>query len=254
MKTRLKWWGKVLAVQFLSDLTLAKVETTFASLAGAPKTKINYIQSLGAFLKWCKDHQYVREVFTTKVTRPEGGNIEEWRALTVDEARKLIQAAPQRRKLLYEVALLTGLRVGEIRALTVGNVDVINSCLRTNITKNKKMAVQPLPAELARKLAEVANGKMPSERLLRLPCHPDRRFTTDAEHAGIQIVTPEGRAVFHSLRKCYITALQECAGATLVEAQKLARHSTPMLTANVYTRPAQTRLGSLVEILGKLLA
>lgn len=71
--------------------------------------------------------------------------------------------------------------------------------------------------------------------------------------AGIAPETPEGKAVFHSLRMSYTTLLQELAGASLAEAQKLSRHSTPMLTANTYTKTAGKRLVSLVDSLGERL-
>jgi integrase len=76
----------------------------------------------------------------------------------------------------------------------------------------------------------------------------------DCEAAGIY-ETPEGKAVFHSLRKSYTTLLQELAGASLVEAQKLSRNSTPMLTSNTYTKTSGARLASLVDSLAaRLLA
>ena len=57
----------------------------------------------------------------------------------------------------------------------------------------------------------------------------------DLERAGIPFVTPAGRLDAHALRTTYVTLLAR-AGVSLVAAQKLARHSTPNLTANVYSR------------------
>jgi integrase len=54
---------------------------------------------------------------------------------------------------------------------------------------------------------------------------------------------------FHALRVTYGTALAR-AGVRLQEAQRLMRHSTPILTANVYTRLELRDLRGAVERLG----
>jgi integrase len=57
----------------------------------------------------------------------------------------------------------------------------------------------------------------------------------DLEAAGIPYETPEGVADLHALRVSYATILAR-AGVSLVQAQRLMRHSDPKLTANIYTR------------------
>jgi len=54
---------------------------------------------------------------------------------------------------------------------------------------------------------------------------------------------------FHALRVTYGTALAR-AGVRLQVAQRLMRHSTPVLTANVYTRLELHDLRGAVESLG----
>jgi hypothetical protein len=75
----------------------------------------------------------------------------------------------------------------------------------------------------------------------------------DIKASGIPKVTSEGKADFHACRAVYITMLFE-SGATLKEAQELARHITPQLTANVYAKVRDERLASLVEHVGQALA
>ena len=57
----------------------------------------------------------------------------------------------------------------------------------------------------------------------------------DLAAAKIAVVTPAGVVDFHALRTTYGTLLAR-AGVSLAQAQKLMRHSTPALTANIYTR------------------
>jgi hypothetical protein len=53
--------------------------------------------------------------------------------------------------------------------------------------------------------------------------------------AGIEYDGPAGRFDFHALRVQYVTGLA-WAGVEQTAGQKLARHSTPNLTSNVYSR------------------
>ena len=57
----------------------------------------------------------------------------------------------------------------------------------------------------------------------------------DLEAAKIPVETPDGVIDVHALRVTYGTLLAR-AGVSLAQAQKLMRHSTPALTANIYTR------------------
>jgi integrase len=57
----------------------------------------------------------------------------------------------------------------------------------------------------------------------------------DRDAAGIPYDTADGTADFHALRVTFATRLA-LAGVSLVQAQKLMRHSDPKLTANIYTR------------------
>ena len=70
------------------------------------------------------------------------------------------------------------------------------------------------------------------------------------ERAGIPRGTEETKIDFHALRNTYITCLFET-GATLKEAQHLARHQSPELTANVYAKTRPDRLKNVVNRLGQ---
>ena len=75
----------------------------------------------------------------------------------------------------------------------------------------------------------------------------------DLRDEGIPYVVEgvEGRtyADFHSLMQTFIASLDR-AGLTLEVAMRLARHSTPVLTARVYGRAKLRELGNAVSALG----
>ncbi|MHC5057614.1 MAG: tyrosine-type recombinase/integrase [Planctomycetota bacterium] len=175
------------------------------------------------------------------------------RALTQKEVRALLEACAPERRFLYEVALCSGLRAHELASLRAKHISVERSglWLEADWTKNRKPGFQPLPSALVARLAEIADGAEEKSPLVGVPSHPARELDKDLEAAGIPKWTPEGKVDFHSLRVAYTTFIWET-GATTKEAQSLARHSDPRLTANIYGR---TRLGSLharAESLGKM--
>lgn len=71
----------------------------------------------------------------------------------------------------------------------------------------------------------------------------------DLIEAGIPVVVAGQTYDLHSLRGQYATRLAK-AGVGLAAAQKLLRHCTPTLTANVYTHLGLVDLGKEVEKLG----
>jgi len=68
--------------------------------------------------------------------------------------------------------------------------------------------------------------------------------------AGIPKMAAGGKVDFHSLRVSFVTNVIE-AGASVKEAQVLARHSTPTLTLNVYARTRPERLVGVADAIGE---
>ena len=68
--------------------------------------------------------------------------------------------------------------------------------------------------------------------------------------AGIPKHIPgEGKVDFHGCRVAYVSFVLQ-AGATVKEAQSLARHTTPGLTMNTYGRTRRDRLAGIAEAVG----
>ena len=184
------------------------------------------------------------------------------RALTAKEIHDLLEVTTDWRQLLYEVALCTGLRVLELRSLTLNHLDVENCGLRLEAgwTKNRKPGFQPLPERLVQHLLEFAKTGFISKRYLRycrrtmppdnarlyVPSHPAREMDKDLEAAGIPKETNDGKLDFHALRTGYIILAFE-AGANSKEAQTLARHCSAHLTENIYARTRDERLSEMGE-------
>ena len=232
------------------------------------KTLTNYVGALGAFCKWCVQRGYLTIDPLASIAPFDTTPQSQRRAMTSEEITALLEVCPSHRRLLYEVAFLTGLRVNELRNLTVGHLDVENSGLRLDAewTKNRKPGFQPLPATLTNHLQEYAGtddaprlyaqaygdnvANAPTDPLLYVPSHTARTMDQDLETAGIEKYGPGGKLDFQACRVAYINMVIE-SGVTVKEAQELARHSTPQLTMNVYGRARPERLTEAVEKVGE---
>ncbi len=254
-KGQLKWWEKKMKLETLADLDgiLPKVEAALRDIqkkGRTGRTIMMYAETLRSFCRWCVNRDYLEKNPLKRLQPYDMTPRTIKRAMTLDELQKLLNVAPPERRILYEVACTTGLRAKELASLKVKdlNHDLKALELRSEWTKNRKSGVQPLPEWVCEGLKASTVGKKPDDPLVYLPSHPSREMDKDLEAAGIPKVTAEGKLDFHALRTAYVTFLLE-SGATVKEAQALARHSNPELTMNVYGR---TRAGRLVEVTEKV--
>lgn len=249
----LAWWKDRLGLRLLRDLvgSLPRVERGLAELQSvgrAGKTLQNYADSLVSLCHWCVSRGYLAESPLKGLVKFDATSKTTRRAVTPDEIRSLLAICSPDRLDTYEVALASGLRAGELRALRVKHLNVprCGLYLEAAWTKNRKPGFQPLPAALVARLSEASADKALDDALLYVPSHPARELDKDLEAAAIPKWTPEGKVDFHALRVAYTTLLLE-AGANVKEAQVLVRHSTPGLTMDKYARARMDRLYKLVE-------
>ena len=270
-KSILSWWEERLGFETLADLegVLPRIEKALRDLeteGRAGKTLRNYAEAIKAFCNWCVDRGYLAndplKALAPFDTTPKSRR----RAMTPDEIRGLLSACRPQHKLLYETALFSGLRVNELKNLTVDHLDVERGGLHLDAewTKNRQPGFQPLPRDLIERLQTfAATGEVqriydanfqkakakkqpPRRPLLYVPSHTALCLDSDLEDAGIPKHTPKGKLDFHALRTSYINLVLD--GDTSVrDSQALARHSTAELTLNVYGRPREERLSEAVE-------
>jgi integrase len=186
------------------------------------------------------------------------------RALTPEECRRLLAAAARSkrklggmsgpdRKLFYSVALNCGLRRNELGSLTPESfrldADPPTVTAEGKWTKNRKTETLPLRQDLAAELREWLRGKPAGKPLFPVKGRKRRAMLrADLKAAGIEPVV-DGKVIdLHALRTTFITHLS-LGGVPLAVAQKLARHSDPRLTSNVYTSLSLADLQKAVQAL-----
>lgn len=188
------------------------------------------------------------------------------RALTAAEVAALVRAAETgrtalrltgpERAMLYRIAAGTGFRASEIASLTPESFhlddDPPTIVVPAAYTKNRHETVHPIRHDLAEQLRPWLATKPPGERVFAvkdLRQNTARVMRRDLAAAGIAYKDREDQfADFHALRHTYVTEIVR-AGASMKEAQTLARHSTPELTFRVY---AHTRLHDLKRTLERM--
>ena len=185
------------------------------------------------------------------------------------------------RELLYLAAAFTGLRARELASLTASHFDLTANpptmTVEAGYSKRRRrdtLPVHPLLAEtLAKRFAQRNRDFVPIalsfEAARKKTSSGQRTATSNAEKLwpgawaknrhGAEMIRHDLQAAglpyedergdvfdFHALRGQFITQLGR-SGVSLVEAQKLARHCDPKLTANHYTHLSLHDLTSAVS-------
>jgi integrase len=263
----LNQWQEKLGFKTMSDLDgiLPKVEAVLRELNEqnkAGRTMRNIVDALTTFCNWSVVRSYLSENPLKNLGKIDTTPETTRRAMRPEEIKALLAVAPEYRRLLYEIALISGLRAKELRALTTDHVDLKQGgiCLEAKWTKNRKAGFQYLPKGLLERLMAFAESDVipklyqrfymtftcPANPLLYVPSHTAREMDIDLAKAGIPKETHEGKLDFHACRTAFVTLAAE-AGANMKELQTMARHSTPALTANVYARTREERLSEIAD-------
>lgn len=213
------------------------------------RTYNHYLQAFDSFCNWCVT---TKRMLSNPMLGMERLNAEtdvrhKRRALSGDEVSRLIASARasnvsiqcftgEERARIYILSYMTGLRRNELASLTprsfaleapqpTVSVEAVSS-------KHRKKDVLPLHPDLVEMVKEWIQGVSTTQKLF--PNLGKRRtwlmVKKDLESAGIPYETEEGIADFHAAgRHTHITELLRN-GASLPEAQKLARHSDIKMT------------------------
>jgi integrase len=211
------------------------------------------------------------------------------RALTPEEINLLVQAAPQRavqewkrthpnasdatlealriegihRGRVYLTLAYTGLRVGELAALTWGELNLTKGEEVAEIEARKQkskddpvIVLHPLLAELLRRHrkecsgASVRAGRGPvrnSDRVFRVSSSLLRWLKLDAAWAGVGLCDARGRSTtVHGIRSGFATTLRRNATDPALR-MRLMRHKTADLTMGTYDKVERDELRRELE-------
>lgn len=259
---------------FLADLraggrALATGNDKLSKRPGSVATCNHVLRACKMFTRWLvKDRRSPDNVLAHleyQNTEPDRKRVR--RPLSADDLAKLIlttAAGPEvqglsgaDRAALYVLATNTGFRRNEIGSLLLGSFDFEadppSVTIEAGYSKNGRRDVLPLKADAAAYLQVWIATKGTLNETKPLFDVRDKRtaeiLRTDLEAAGLPYCIDDNQFTdFHSLRGTYISGLAR-GGVSLTVAQKLARHSDPRLTANVYTVLGVHDQAAAVELL-----
>src|ERR1700677_2649917 len=227
------------------------------------KTLNEYLGAIRALLNWMVKRNRLGEnpLRSVELLATNGEQVKPRRAFTDEEMGKLLNVAGER-KIVYLLAVETGLRNGEVRALRVGDVILDDGEARiearASTTKNGKAAIIPLRGGLVQLLREhiAAHAMSPGDSLFGGVFWKRRQFRYDLKAAKIPLVDKNGlRVDFHSLRHTFCTNLQRSGTGQRV-LMELMRHSDRRLSDHLYTDatllPVREALKTLPHYSGEL--
>ncbi len=167
-----------------------------------------------------------------------------------DDRKSELLRLGEERALIYKTAVLTGLRLNELRILinsdlSFGDVPFVR--LRSTNEKNRKGSTLPLRSDLAVELKEWTNGKDREAPVFVVPAGLLRIMNRDLIVAKIPKHDVDGCVVHvHALRHSFGTHLS-LGGVLPRTAQAAMRHSNISLTMNTYTDSRLLDIASAVE-------
>jgi len=246
--------GPMARLADFNESTIEKALNRLADTKRSPRTVNVYRRVCHSLADWAiRFPKWMQRNPVADVSRrDESCDIrKERRALTVDEAGRLLNVAGPRR-LFYAFQLWTGLRVGETEALEWRDLDLDGErpaiALRAATTKAKRADVIPLHPDLAKLLRDAKpTFASPTDRLfdraprLRTFCGgfvgkgDERRYIKgDLDRAGIPRVDSQERSIDrHALRTTFISWLG-LYGVDPRAQTRLARHSPVGVTFRHY--------------------
>lgn len=255
------------AVDTVADLSPERVQGALGRLAAAgksPRTRNFALGALKGFARWLEDNNRIKEMprglARIEAASEKIGRRRERRAATIQEIERILLAArcgpdhhvygPTRskhhktvitgpcREALYRLALGTGFRAKELRALLPEwfrlEGDSPEVVIPAAFTKNRQEARQPIARELAEGLRAFVERAEPGRPVLVVPDKTAKMLRADMAAAGIPYRDAAGRYLdFHALRHSFGTHLVR-SGVNPKVVQKLMRHSTITLTMDRY--------------------
>ena len=258
-KNGLEWWQKQLGFETIGDIngSLPCVELCMRNMHADGKASLTIrhrADCLTSFIKWASRRGLLDgNPLSGMVPFPKQARGAR-RAMTADEIAALLLHCVPERRLLYAVALSSGLRANELRSLTVGDLDRVRCglFLRSAWTKTGRKVFNRCRRRWSSSWRSTPAGKEPGASLLVVTLHPARELKKDFDRAGLRKGGTLDKVDFHALRVAYTTFVIE-SGANIKEAQTLARHATPDLTINVYAKVRNERLHEVAEAVGRFL-
>jgi integrase len=254
----------------LGSLPLTEINTKTAQSFAAylatggrsRKTVENVLLTLSSILRVAKSWDYACGSFRLAgITMPCEGVKKEQRCFSDEEVGRMIAAAPEPFSTILAVASVLGLRIGEVLALRVSDIDFKRKIVRVRqsvdsvtrdvqaVKSQASSADVPLPSQIEARLRthlQKHDGKSELLFVNRLgrPFSANKLRERQLHPLLMKLGIPHGG--FHSLRHGAASSLL-ADGATPAVVQKQLRHSDPRITLGIYGHVVGSQQRDAVE-------
>lgn len=226
------------------DLNALALKNPRTGKPTAKRTLSRYLHALSNVFEFAEANRYTTYNPCKYVKVPSDAPQTSREALSPDEY-KTILASKDKRFLAAKMAILLGLRRGELAALTFGDIDLVNHTVhvdkawdyKSNKLKGPKSKAGirsvPLPLALLQPIGEAKFGHDDSELVLS----KNGAVLNEYEWQQLQeYITAQSGVSFswHQLRHTYATILYD-SGTGVLEAQRFLGHSDVKVTLGIYT-------------------
>ncbi len=244
-----------------------QVFVTRLSKAMSRKTLLNVVGTLSAMLNKAREWGYVCEtVEFGKLALPEASVGSVARFFSADEARRIIEAAPEPYSTMFAVLAMTGIRAGELLGLQVNDLDFERRlifiqrsvwCGRIQTLKSKaSQGALPMPEPLALMLKSHLRTWPPNPMRLLFVNRLGRPFNANKlvqkRLWPILDALKIPRCGLHAFRHTHSSLLVE-GGAPVSVAQAQLRHADPRITLGIYSHVVGDSQRNAVEKLAAIL-
>lgn len=256
----LAWWKNRLGHLLLADLipiVIAEArdallaEKTLRQTIRNPSTVNRYIAAFSRALTIAvKEWGWLDDTPMSKVSKPAEGKGRN-RLLSIEEKDKLLQACKlSPNPYLYpivSIALLTGMRFGEIVNLRYEDIDYFNKIITLEKTKNGERRMLPLTKAVEKVLFPCRKSDINSGLIFKPTSRTNRSGVVDIRNAFVKALKQAQieNFRFHDLRHAAASYLA-MNGATQGELMAILGHKTPNMTRR-YAHYSQKHVATLME-------
>ncbi len=244
-----------------------QVFATRLSKIASRKTVVNVLGTLSSILKKAKEWGYVCELVQfDKLVLPEASIGTVARFFNAEDARRIIDTAPEPYSAMFAVLAMTGLRTGELLGLQVDDLDFERRVIfirrsswygRIQTLKSKaSKGVLPMPEPLAVMLKSYLETWKPNPGRLLFANQIGRPMSANKvvqrKLWPILDALKIPRCGLHAFRHTHASLLVE-GGAPVSVAQAQLRHADPRITLGIYSHVVGDSQRNAVEKLAAIL-
>ena len=253
-----KWLAPALGDCPLQQIDIAKIEAVIVRMQKAKKRPGTIARVVGVFSviwNWAVSRGFVHGDSPSRRARKPQQDNQRRRYLTREEAQTLLEALAKRSTDVHDealIALLCGLRAGEIHALKWSDIDVAKGEIFIRDPKNGKDRYAYMTEEVKAVFRTRRNGQAKSDYIFPSRGGGLRRWVPDTfERTVAELGLNDGvtdardRVVFHTLRHTFASHLV-MQGKPLSIVAELMGHSTIAMTQR-YAHLSPAKLRSAVE-------